>query len=67
MKVNYINVSGRTLSLTGGRMLPPFAEVEIAEADYDYKLVKRGFLQDAPKPKAKKPSQSDDKKKVSAS
>ena len=47
----YINVSGRTLSLTGGRLLPPFEYCELDADSRDQKFVKRGHLLERPSDK----------------
>ena len=52
MQSNYINVSGRSLSLKGGRTLVPFASVTLEHDDYDQKYVQRGFLLERPEKKA---------------
>ena len=71
----YINVSGRTLSLTGGRLLPPFEYCDLADDSYDQKLVTRGFLQERPndkiidkktEPKQDEPAEESKKKSTTA-
>lgn len=67
MKSKFINISGRTLALTGGRMLPPFECCELTAEDFDFKLVKRGFLleQIASKPEESKAKKTPSVKKES--
>lgn len=54
----YVNISGKPLALTGGRILPPFGEVDLQDDSYDLKFVDRGalFLQPSKPTKTQKVS-----------